>query len=75
LDLRQGEGTCKLLTIKQVAQAAGFYDDDVEKSLNEDVEKPGNDVIDSLRMATPMWIRKMLELRGIPFEELHHPEV
>jgi Ala-tRNA(Pro) deacylase len=26
-------------------------------------------------MATPMWIRKMLELRGIPFEELHHPEV
>lgn len=26
-------------------------------------------------MATPMWIRKMLELRGIPFEELHHREV
>ena len=26
-------------------------------------------------MATPSWIRKMLELRGIPFEELHHPEV
>jgi len=26
-------------------------------------------------MATPMWIRKMLELRGIPFEELHHSEV
>src|SRR6516165_7388398 len=26
-------------------------------------------------MATPMWIRKMLELRGIAFEELHHPEV
>jgi Ala-tRNA(Pro) deacylase len=26
-------------------------------------------------MATPIWIRKMLELRGIPFEELHHPEV
>ena len=25
-------------------------------------------------MATPLWIRKMLELRGIPFEELHHPE-
>lgn len=25
-------------------------------------------------MATPMWIRRMLELRGIPFEELHHPE-
>jgi Ala-tRNA(Pro) deacylase len=23
-------------------------------------------------MATPMWIRKMLQLRGIPFEELHH---
>jgi Ala-tRNA(Pro) deacylase len=23
-------------------------------------------------MATPMWIRRMLELRGIPFEELHH---
>jgi Ala-tRNA(Pro) deacylase len=22
-----------------------------------------------------MWIRKMLELRGIPFEELHHSEV
>jgi Ala-tRNA(Pro) deacylase len=26
-------------------------------------------------MATPNWIRKTLELRGIPFEELHHPEV
>ena len=26
-------------------------------------------------MATPLWIRKMLELRGIPFEELRHPEV
>ena len=26
-------------------------------------------------MATPMWIRKMLELRSIPFEELHHSEV
>ncbi len=25
-------------------------------------------------MATPSWIRKMLELRGIPFEELHHTE-
>jgi Ala-tRNA(Pro) deacylase len=26
-------------------------------------------------MATPTWIRKMLELCGIPFEELHHSEV
>jgi len=26
-------------------------------------------------MATPSWIRKMLELRGIPFQELHHSEV
>lgn len=26
-------------------------------------------------MATPMWIRRMLEKRGIPFEELHHSEV
>jgi Ala-tRNA(Pro) deacylase len=25
-------------------------------------------------MATPNWIRKMLTLRGIPFEELHHRE-
>lgn len=25
-------------------------------------------------MTTPSWIRKMLQLRGIPFEELHHPE-
>lgn len=25
-------------------------------------------------MATPMWIRKTLELRGIPYEELHHLE-
>ena len=25
-------------------------------------------------MATPSWIRKILELRGIPFEELHHRE-
>jgi Ala-tRNA(Pro) deacylase len=26
-------------------------------------------------MASPLWIRKMLQLRGIPFTELHHPEV
>jgi Ala-tRNA(Pro) deacylase len=26
-------------------------------------------------MATPMWVRKMLRHRGIPFEELHHDEV
>jgi Ala-tRNA(Pro) deacylase len=25
-------------------------------------------------MATPSWIRKLLALRGVPFEELHHPE-
>jgi Ala-tRNA(Pro) deacylase len=25
-------------------------------------------------MATPLWIRKMLELRGIPFQEMHHSE-
>ncbi len=25
-------------------------------------------------MATPMWIRKMLELRGIRFEEMQHPD-
>ncbi|HZT80307.1 MAG TPA: YbaK/EbsC family protein [Gemmataceae bacterium] len=25
-------------------------------------------------MATPQWIRKMLDLRGIPYRELHHPE-
>ena len=28
----------------------------------------------SKAMATPLWIRKMLELRGIHFEEMHHPE-
>jgi Ala-tRNA(Pro) deacylase len=26
-------------------------------------------------MATSVWIRQMLERRGLPFEELHHPEV
>jgi Ala-tRNA(Pro) deacylase len=26
-------------------------------------------------MATPEWVRKMLGLRGVRFEELHHPEV
>jgi Ala-tRNA(Pro) deacylase len=26
-------------------------------------------------MATPSWVRQALELRGISFEELHHPEV
>jgi Ala-tRNA(Pro) deacylase len=26
-------------------------------------------------MATPLWIRKMLEFRGIPFEQLQHAEV
>ncbi len=25
-------------------------------------------------MATPIWIRKTLELYGVPFVELHHPE-
>ncbi len=26
-------------------------------------------------MATPEWVRKVLRLRGVPFEELHHNEV
>ena len=26
-------------------------------------------------MATPFWIRKMLEARGIRYDELHHSEV
>ncbi len=26
-------------------------------------------------MATPIWIKKMLQLRGISFTETHHPEV
>lgn len=26
-------------------------------------------------MATPLWIRNVLKLRGVPFEELHHSEV
>lgn len=47
-------GTRKLLPIKQVAQAGGFYDDEVERSLNEEVEKPGNDVIDKLRRGEPL---------------------
>jgi hypothetical protein len=42
-------GTCKLLPIKEVAQAAGFYDNVVEKSLNDDVEIPGSGVIDKIR--------------------------
>lgn len=25
-------------------------------------------------MATPLWVRKTLKMRGIPFEELHHRE-
>lgn len=25
-------------------------------------------------MATPTWIRQMLQLRGIPFQETHHPD-
>ncbi len=25
-------------------------------------------------MATPIWIRKMLQLRGVAFTEMHHPE-
>ena len=25
-------------------------------------------------MASPLWIRRMLELRGIPYEEMHHPD-
>jgi hypothetical protein len=30
-------------------QAPRYYEDEVEKSLNRDVEMPGNDVIDKLR--------------------------
>jgi Ala-tRNA(Pro) deacylase len=26
-------------------------------------------------MATPQWVKKMLDARGITYEELHHPEV
>lgn len=47
-------GTRKLLPIKQVAQAGGFYEDEVERSLNEEVEKPGNDVIDKVRRGEPL---------------------
>jgi Ala-tRNA(Pro) deacylase len=28
-----------------------------------------------MTMGTPFWIRKMLEIRGIPFAELQHPDV
>lgn len=40
--------TSKRLPIKQVAQAPGFYEDDIESSLNVDVEIPGSDVIDKI---------------------------
>jgi len=43
------EESCKLLPIKLVAQATDFYSEHVEKSLNIDVEQPGNDVIDKIR--------------------------
>jgi hypothetical protein len=46
--------THKFLPIKHIAQAAEFYADDVEKSLNVDVEMPGNDVIDKLRRGQPI---------------------
>ncbi len=39
----------KHLPIKQVAQAGEFYDKQTETDLNEEAEKPGNDVIDKIR--------------------------
>src|SRR5262245_12895344 len=43
------EGESKLVPISKVAQSPEFYEEDVEKSLDQDVERPGNDVIDKLR--------------------------
>jgi Protein of unknown function (DUF4238) len=41
--------TANRLPIKQVAQAPGFYKEEVETALNVEVEIPGNDVIDKIR--------------------------
>jgi hypothetical protein len=41
--------TCKLLPIKEVAQIAGFYTQEVEDELNRKVEIPGGDVIDKIK--------------------------
>jgi hypothetical protein len=46
--------TQKLLPIKQVAQAPGFYKEDVERELNEQVEQPGGDVIDRMCRGEPI---------------------
>ena len=44
----------KCLPIKQVAQVPGFYEDEIEISLNVDVEIPGNDVIDKILAGKPI---------------------
>jgi Protein of unknown function (DUF4238) len=42
-------GTWKRLPIKEVAQAGGFYTEQIEDELNRQVEIPGNDIIDKIR--------------------------
>jgi hypothetical protein len=43
------DGEPRLASIKNVAQASGFYDQDVERDLNTYVEAPANPVFDKLR--------------------------
>src|SRR5262249_42567226 len=43
------KGTATNASIDTVAQQADFYDEDVEVELNEQIEKPGNRVIDKIR--------------------------
>ena len=42
-------GEPRLAAIKNVAQASGFYDEDVERDLNTYVEGPANPIFDKLR--------------------------
>ena len=50
-------GAARLVPIKQVAQAKGFYTAETEASLARDVEAPGNAVIRKLTGDTAITIR------------------
>lgn len=49
-------------SIRRVAQQRGFYDEDVERELNELVESPGNQAIDKLRSNLPITDEERLNL-------------
>ncbi|NQT17798.1 MAG: DUF4238 domain-containing protein [Planctomycetes bacterium] len=53
-DKKERRFSDKPVSIRRIAQQRGFYDEDVERKLNELVERPGNRAIEKLRSNSPI---------------------